>query len=524
MSKANVVQVHILNHTNRTLNYVTDSYREGRSANNDWPTTVAPKNEVSVTCYEKDWSAAGCDGWVNYTIDGMKVYFLFANVQRIVTIPGFITHRIEAALEPSSVQDKMRSYFDYSANRYFKLPNGREWLVVKMQNYPNNPSHAFWHLSICNPEQVIPTNLEVNDVQKTFNEVSSKGSREYYECPVPPTDVVGMGQSHFKGIGFFGDKLIFSHTNIGPGGAFGKYLIADKISKIKEGLPAATIGLVGRTHKTNDSKWKHPGGLQVCGSFMAMGLQETDESGNGSFIEIYDIRQTLVDEPAVVIGRIERSGLGINGVAMTKERGVDGRYIVAGIDGNQLTLYRSKNSFLSTKNDGSNQFEIIATKQMNISGAGIALVTQKDGRIFLFGLDSDDPGSYNKMYLYELKIEAGAKKFDAPQLGVRDMPVPGTSESISRVKFLVSQIDEAAAVIFGLLPEDIRKYYKDFKKIIDMSKSLNSSFRWGKGLKIISENSIEVYATDRNVMPIAKVNLPVLFERDPREFSLVTWR
>jgi len=48
---------------------------------------------------------------------------------------------------------------------------------------------------------------------------------------------------------------------------------------------------------------------------------------------------------------------------------------------------------------------------------------------------------------------------------------------------------------------------------------LNSSFRWGKGLAITSPDTITVYASDRNVLPLSRIPLV----GSDKDFSVVVW-
>ncbi|GGY86039.1 hypothetical protein ACFFTM_16805 [Pseudoduganella plicata] len=257
----------------------------------------------------------------------------------------------------------------------------------------------------------------MHDVLRAFHAVSDTGTLSYYACPVDPTSTDGLIRSHFKGIASFAGKLIFTHTNLAGDGAFGKYLIADKPD-------AGAQGTVDATFETQPEGWCHPCSAQACGSFMAMGIQEAEDSSS-SLIQICDLQNTQDKQRMVVLSSFAVDG-GINGVGMTREVGPDGRYLVAGVNGNSLTLYRSASSTLLP---GQIDFApVYHTYQFAESGAGLALVTQTDGRIFLFTLNADDDGAHNEMCLYSIDLAAG---IPLSKLAQRAMTVPGVSQSLT---------------------------------------------------------------------------------------------
>ncbi|MFB9243300.1 hypothetical protein IV454_13590 [Massilia antarctica] len=338
----------------------------------------------------------------------------------------------------------------------------------------------------------IPSNLEMHDVLAAFHAVPDAATRNYYACPVDPTCPDGMVRSHFKGIAAYANKLIFTHTDLEPGATCGKYLIADR-------LGAGAEGTVAATYDTDEQNWCHPCSSQACGSFMAMGIQPTDTSGDQSVIQICDLQATLRNEPMQVLGSIARTE-GINGVGMTKEAGPGGRYIVAGVNGNSLTLYRSRSDTLQY---GQILFDpVYHTSTFAESGAGLALVTQTDGRIFMFTLNADDDGSNNLMCLYSIDLAAG---LPLSRVGHRIMPVPGVSQSLTDLLsyMLNNQAPLANAIILILWA--LAETY------------MNSSFRWGKGLAITSADTVTVYASDRNVLPLSQLT------PTRQDFSLVVW-
>ena len=250
---------------------------------------------------------------------------------------------------------------------------------------------------------------------------------------------------------------------------------------------------------------------------MAMGLQESDDSSCHAEIHILNLVPLDSGAQPVSIGTIAcvnatggQSQLSaVNGVAMTKEHGDNGKYIIAGLQGNALTIYRSVNPFMDP-NIVDNQFDVVGDTIQNFprSGAGLALITQIDGAIYIAALDTDDDeGANNRIYLYQLIISDTSVTCSA-EIASMPMPVPGLSEAVRYATgpacLAITSQDPVCGAFLIAFPNDI----------------LNTSFRWGKGLAITSPEDIAVYATDRDDLTTSQFSWPVDTEKD---FSLVTW-
>ena len=360
-------------------------------------------------------------------------------------------------------------------------------------------------------------NIEMKDVVDAFNRISMDGTRVFYETPnMYPTLSEGLFKSHFKGIAAYRNQLIFTHTDL-LAGAFhpypGKILVANKQTSGDQ----ASISAIYDTTPYHKG-WSHPCSAQACGSYMAMGLQNTDD--NTSFAEIHILDLTPLDNGAqpvnvTTINSVIKSGvtttpLAVNGVAMTKEHGDQGRYIVAGVQANALTIYKSFNAYLDPANKA-DQFYVAGDTIQNFpqSGAGLALITQTDGSIYLIAMNADDDGNNNALYLFKLTISDS--QVDCIQITSKTMMIPGLSEAVRYATgpALIAITAQDAAT--GLFLSGFSIYNKN---------TLNTSFRWGKGLEITSPEDIKVYATDRDDLTTSRFIWPVSTKKD---FSLVTW-
>lgn len=465
------------------------------SVDGDVPTTIAANSQAVIEC---SGGIFGTSGWLKYTYNGAPLFFCFSN-------PTVGRNAIEFGSSPSAWDSMGGQYFP--GNRAV-AGTGTDWLTATIQSTGGDVNNASFSVQYCDVGVVTPANIELNDVVATFNNVSNFASRTYYKCPAGIPSATLM-QSHFKGIARYADKLILTHTNLLFTESNGKYLIA-------QAAGGATQAGVNQIYDTMHDGWQHPCSSQACGSFMAMGIQKS-ESGDGSKhseIQILDIRRAQVNQPLTLIATIEHPTDGVNGVAMTKEHGPDGCYLVAGINGRVLTLYRSLTSDLLVP--GVQFFEFESITEFSESGAGLALVTQTDGSIYLITLNADDDGNNDTMGLYAITYQAGvADSFtihSVPNNSPRAMPIQDQSD-------VVALIPEYAALSVTINPE-IRVALTALA-VMDKAKSnlFNNSFRWGKGLAITSPANIEVYASDRDALPLSQIVEP----STDHDFSVLTW-
>lgn len=361
-------------------------------------------------------------------------------------------------------------------------------------------------------------NIEMNDVKAAFKKVFQIGNRVYYNSKGkhPNTTVDGLFRSHFKGIASYNNKLIFTHTNLGElsNNGPGKIMIADKPNSGVQ----PSVNTIYDTAPYH-AGWAHPCSVQACGSFMAMGIQDTAESNCKAEIHILDLTPLDAGKQPQKIGTIahvnKTKGVAqpsaVNGVAMTKEHGDAGRYIVAGLQGNALTIYRSTKSVLTT-NPTDNMFNVVGDTIQNfpISGAGIALITQTNGEIYLIALDADDKASNNRIYLCQLTITESTVTCSGV-IDSKEMPVSGLSEAVGYI------INPGIIGTLANLDSTFGRFTSFFSNTKEGIETLNASFRWGKGLAITSADTIEIYATDRNDLSTSSSN------GSNNAFSMVTW-
>lgn len=487
MSKTHIIDLNIRNNSSGTLVYSNAWFQTGRLADGaSWPPTIANSATAQVQCYESDWSPVGCSGWVEYTLNDGPIFFSFSN-------PVAGKNGIDVGTA-TSIWDDMGGHY-FPVERPIQLSNGT-WLNVTIDSTGGDTNNATWDVELCDVATIQPANLELANVEQVWSSLPSTGTRRYFRCDDPPTGLVGIALSHFKGLSVYADKFIFTHTNLPlilPN-QNGRYMIADRLGDQR--WDQATVDA---TLDTLHPGWAHPCSSQACGSFMAMGIQQTADS-NVSEIQVMDIRMTRVNQAATLLGTIPIPDDGVNGVGMTRETGPDGHYIVAGINGTTLNVYRSATSSLIANGVPTVQFERILQQTIEDSGPGLALVTQQgDGAIYMFALNADAGEDNNEVNLYKLDIQNRT----CTRVGTRHVQIPGMSDSVTLLEEYATALGGWAG---GLLAENGAPF-------------LNSSFRYGKGLAITSPTTIEVYASDRNVLPLSQ--LPVV--GSDKDFSVVTW-
>ena len=62
------------------MTYKSDWYDSGRLADDfSWPKSIPNEDHETILSYEKDWSWAGCSGYVTYEMGGVQVTIAFSN-------------------------------------------------------------------------------------------------------------------------------------------------------------------------------------------------------------------------------------------------------------------------------------------------------------------------------------------------------------------------------------------------------------------------------------------------------------
>ncbi len=118
MVKAHNVKLNITNHTAYVMTGKTNWFDSGRVADNwSWPQTISNGEDKTILCYEKNWSWAGCSGYVTYTMGGTDVTIGFSN-------PGNGTNKLGVGTNGKTVWDHISSHDYKSFVQTVTLQNG----------------------------------------------------------------------------------------------------------------------------------------------------------------------------------------------------------------------------------------------------------------------------------------------------------------------------------------------------------------------------------------------------------------
>jgi hypothetical protein len=243
---------------------------------------------------------------------------------------------------------------------------------------------------------------------------------------------------------------------------------------------------------------------------MAMGIQTSEGDLTASQIQIQDLSGIIFNDPIVdnTAWTIDWPG-GINGVALGKESGPDGKYILAGIQGNTLRFYSSASPTMVDTNGKLTTFtKIWDTESFAESGCGLALITQSDGTMYLVTIDGDTVGrKMNQVSLYRIERN-GNQVINGVTPLLNPIDLSGFVDTSQPVAELAVAGVAAALGSLGALGTLV-----SLGALV-----LDTSFRWGKGLEVTSPDSFRVFGSDRNSIPFSQLNMG--FTKD---FSVCVW-
>ncbi|WP_108817313.1 hypothetical protein [Pseudovibrio sp. Alg231-02] len=498
MQKDHRIRLEITNNTSSIFTFEQAHLEYGQLADdNEWPKEITTDGgQVTVECDEANRSVAGCAGWVKYKSaspeNPISIYFTFAN-------PIGNVNKIDAGTS-DQIYETMTSQF-LPVQRVFPTEGseGHYWMV-DASSTDGKTNEARFVIESGDTTEIIPENLQLVNAAATFDSVNANSGGTGYYLTIH-TSIY----SHFKGVGAFGSKLIFTHTDVLLPHQQGTYMIGDKIQKKHGG--SSTIKATYNTE--HDPAWGHPGGVQVCGSYMALALEKSDKHNTCSEVQIYDVRPTAKNKPMKLLTTIPRDDSGVNGAGMTKEKSVGdekGKYIVIAGDSPGLSVYRSKTAEISTQPDQFDLIQLISKKDLPDTFSpegGFALATQEDGQLFIFTMHGTD----RSFGLYRLQIE-GDHNATVTQVRAPILLETGPSSSADTE----ARYDDMSGAI------SLAGLKANYMPGVDMMSpsDLGANFRWGKGLQITSSTSIEIFATSRSAFPY-----PPFF---PGVFSVATWK
>lgn len=156
MSKSHTVKLTITNNTNQEMNYQSDSFDSGRLADGgSWPATIASGKSEIIECCEKDWSAVGCSGYVNYSLGDGIVTLAFSN-------PTIGENKLGVGVGNKQVWDRIEGHKYEPFIEEFEIGSQRYFAACKCTGGKiNNASIALSALAILpyNPNETMEFNV-----------------------------------------------------------------------------------------------------------------------------------------------------------------------------------------------------------------------------------------------------------------------------------------------------------------------------------------------------------------------------
>lgn len=284
-----------------------------------------------------------------------------------------------------------------------------------------------------------PYNPKVPDVPAAFNAVSKNGVKHSYsgEPGVP-----NMVESHVQGVAPYRNYFVLTHNN--KGYSKGYMLVINRTSqKLVEKFDTP------RAH------YNHPGGCQRIGSYLAVALENSNASD--SYIYFYDLTgMSDSTRPTLLPYALHRKDKGAGGVGITNFTDAAGaeRYALAVYDNGKLDLYQSNPV---TLDDPGIQFTLIGSTDKADGGySEVCLVTDTNQQLYMVGFATHDLGGSNKDYADLYSVEP----------------------DLTTVKKLKA-----------------RHMYTKHGGVVGMA---GVHFRWGAGMQVRSDLSLEFFATQRN--------------------------
>ena len=287
---------------------------------------------------------------------------------------------------------------------------------------------------------VLPFNQNVTDVKALYTAVPDHGTATGFLGSVQIDD---LDKSHVQGIAYYEKFYVVTHNNRGH--SKGKIIVLDEAQK-----------KLAYSFDTPDEHYNHPGGCQTIGSFLAMAIENSEYTS--SFIHFYKLAGMSASvQPQLLGPKIQRPDKGTGAVGITNFTGSDGQeyYCLAALNQGQVEFYRSNARVIS---DPALSFERqYSAKLAKDDYQGVCLITDVDQSIYLFAFRmNDDDEDFVDLY----SVMNGGN-------------------------YVVERIES-------------RHMYTSH--CVSLTGHEGVHFRWGSGLRILSDGQIRLLATQRHFL------------------------
>lgn len=287
-------------------------------------------------------------------------------------------------------------------------------------------------------------NPKLADVVSAFNAVDEDGTR--HSLSGEPW-IPNIAASHVQGVMAYGQYLVLTQNNVGYSRG---YLMVGDVQG----------GEYCNKYETPFAHYNHPAGGQVIGDYAAVAIENS--AYDKGYVAFYDLTTVSASAPPALLDvpRIERPGQGAGAVGITSWTAADGteRYLLAVYDNHQLDFYTATAPIGSA----SCAFELLQSASTGSQGMdGVFLLTDLSQNIYVVGLEGRE------------------KTFLGVPVGISDHAVLYTYDLETNALQLVTRrhLSTSHGGIVGLY---------------------GVHFRWGCGLSIESDGSLQFLATQRN--------------------------
>lgn len=289
-------------------------------------------------------------------------------------------------------------------------------------------------------------NTKLQDVRVAFDNISRQGKLRDFSGEMADDDgLYGEMGTHVQGIVHTEDYVFLSHNRL-PLQYTGMIAVISK----KKGEVVYWFDT-----PRHEDRYPHPGGMQLIGDYLMVPVENGDH--NQSYVHFYDL-STMTNKvpPQKLAYSLRRhNGTGAAGITNYASGGIE-YYLMAAYDNGKLHFYKSNGKTLADPDFAlSSLFE---TKVAEGGYSSIALLTDKNNGLYMIGFwtegaEGADPTDY--MDYYTLNID---------------------KKSISAVVQRRHMITRYG----GIAGAD------------------GVHFRFGAGLRILSDTTLKAFATQRN--------------------------
>lgn len=289
-------------------------------------------------------------------------------------------------------------------------------------------------------------NPKLQDVPAAFDSITRQGKLRTLHGVLPgdDNDVVDLIGTHVQGIAHTQDDIFLSYNRV-PTAPTGLLAVVSK----------KTGWVVHWIYTPQESAgYQHPGGMQIIGDYLMVPIENWQH--NQSYIHFYDL-SSMTDKvpPQPLAYSLRRhNGSGAAGITNYTSGGTE-YYLMVAYDNGKLYFYRSNGLTLA---DEAFALSLLFTTEVSQGGySSLCLVTDKNNGVYMIGFWTEAADSAPVDYMDLYSVDIGNQRVS----------------DVLKSRHMITQYGD----IVG--PAGVH-------------------FRFGAGLRILSDTALKAYATQRN--------------------------